>query len=46
MSPSNLDDTVFNNELEPPFEFWCNCRREDVSPLPYENQPEGLGINL
>lgn len=46
MSPDNLDDTVFNNELEPPFEFWCNCRREDVSPLPYENQPEGLGINL
>lgn len=46
MSPSNLDDTVFNNELEPPFEFWCNSRREDVSPLPYENQPEGLGINL
>lgn len=46
MSPNNLDDTVFNNELEPPFEFWCNSRREDVSPLPYENQPEGLGINL
>lgn len=49
LSPNNVDDSVFSNNFEPPFEFYCLCAREDISPMPYYNDSEGLqtkGVNL
>lgn len=49
LSPNNVDDSVFSNNFEPPFEFYCLCAREDISPMPYSNDSEGLqtkGVNL